>query len=150
MSNEKKAPKRAVSAAPIPDAIDLREIERHIERLEKEKAELEAKSKLLPGRSQHLAKIDRELLRLGWARVSATEHVRASPHQSEIYEREAAAAKRDAARQEELEKRRLGEVAAQGGQSYREALRAFAASWKKRPKVAAGSGQTDDDDNEPK
>ena len=132
MSNDKKPPMGAVSGGYNPDALDLLKVERRIDLLEKEKAELEAKSKLTPGRSQKLANVNNELGELGWARVAMTEHVRANPHQSEIYEREAAHAKRDAARQEEAMERQRRETAAQSGQSYRDTLRAYVASWKKR------------------
>lgn len=141
MANDKRAPSGAVHAAHTPDALDLLKIERRIDLLETEKAKLEAKSKLTPGRTAQLAKINEELGRLAWARISATEHVRANLHQSEIYEREKEVDRRDAARQRMLDEKK--EVAAQGGTNYREALRTYIASWKKKSKISAETASRD-------
>lgn len=131
MSNDKKPPVEAVSGGHNPDALDLLKIERRIDMLEREKTELGAKSKLTPGRRGQLAKVSKELLELGWARVVATEHVRANPYQSEIYDREQAVAMRDAKREERHTDRQ--QKSAQADQrSYVEKYRSYVASWKNK------------------
>lgn len=147
MSKDKKSPKGAVSAAPTPDALDLLNIERRITALEKEKAELEAKSKFIPGRNGKLEAVNKQLGQLRLAHLSAQEHVRASLYQSEIYEREKAFAQRDATRQEMLDKKK--ETAAQTGISYKESLRTYVSNWmKKKPVVGAAAGTSDDQGDE--
>ncbi|WLB57439.1 hypothetical protein [Bradyrhizobium japonicum] len=147
MTNDTKPPKGAMSFSHAPDAADLLKIEQRIELLEKEKAEIESKSPLVPGRNQKLAEIRKELAKLGWERVSTTEHVQASAYQSEIYQREKAVAKRDQEQQTKLERKQAQEVARQGAQAYRESLRAYVANWKKKAKAALGMGA--DDESEP-
>lgn len=73
------------------DALDLLAIERRIAVLDEKKAGLESKSRLIPGRSSQLGQVEEELATLGWAQMSAKEHVRASRYQSEIYQKERAA-----------------------------------------------------------
>jgi hypothetical protein len=148
MAND-KPPKGASFGAHTPDALDLLEIELRIERLEQEVSVLEASSKLIPGRSKKLAEANMELGKLRWARVSASEQVNANPYQSEIYQREVDAAKLRAAEQKKHDELRQNSEPKQGAQSYRDALRAYAANWKAKPKVAAGAGMSHDDGHEP-
>ena len=77
-------------------------------------------------------------------------HAACNPHQSDIYEREAAVAKRDAEQQKKLEEKRAREIAAQGAQTYRETLRAYVVNWNKKRKVSSGTEMSDDQESEPK
>ena len=130
-------------------ALDLLKIERRIASLEKERAALEAKSKLTPGRSGQLKAVDRELGQLRLTHISVQEYVRANPYQSDIYEREKVFAQRDAARQEMLDKKK--EIAAQTGGSYKDSLLAYVANWKKRVEAdhAPATSKGKDDEQEP-
>lgn len=87
------------------DALDLLAIERRIAVLEGKKTELELKSRVIPGRSKQLQQVKEELAALGWAEVSAKEHVRANRHQSEIYQKQrtASAPKPDSRDREALQ-----------------------------------------------
>jgi predicted nuclease with TOPRIM domain len=147
MASEKKPPKGAISVTHTPDGLDLLKIEQRIEVLEKKKADLERKSKLVPGRSEQLARVSQELSQLRHDHSSMQEHVRANLYQSKIYENEKALAQRDAARQQMLDEKK--EVAAQGRANYREALRTYVASWKKKSKVTSGTAKDNDQGNEP-
>jgi chromosome segregation ATPase len=149
MANDRKPPKGASLDVHTPDALDLLEIERRIERLEQEAAKLEASSKLIPGRSKKLADVNKKLAQLRWVRVSAREQVSANRYQSEIYEREVAAAKLRAAEQKNLDELRRRPESSQSAQGYRAALRAYVANWKAKPKVSAVAGMSHDDGHEP-
>lgn len=146
MAQGKAPPKGSVQAVPAPDALDLLDLEKRIEGLEKSKAEIESKSAIVPGRSKQLDEITRTLHKLRWAYVSAQEHVRVNPAQSEIYEREKDHAKRDTERQRLLEEK-MQAADRDGGESYREKFRAYVAKLKNKPKE--GTSLSDGQESEP-
>jgi ribosomal protein S21 len=113
-----------------PGAVDLLEIDRRIEVLEKERLSVEARSALLPGKSKRLAEIDAALRGLHLGRMVSREHVFTDPHSTEVYEKQKAV-RLEARKQQEAQEARQAalEAARSEPKTGRGALLDYLSRW---------------------
>jgi hypothetical protein len=130
-----------------PTGNDLIEIERRIKVLEEEKSRVEAQPSLRPGRNRQLDAISQSLQQLGWAKVVATEHVRADRFQSKVYENQKAL-QAEAEKAQKVQQPIAGAAPATSA-SPRGILQQYLAQWKAGKKAEPTSQREKDDGSEP-